>query len=157
MKKILVIVLPALAVIILDQLVKWFMLARVGMETRPPIEVTDFFRLVMVWNHGVSFGMLTLPSAAMPWLLMALALVISAVLLRLALKSGLLGERVGYGMIIGGALGNVIDRLRFGAVADFFYFHWHELGWPAFNVADAAICLGVGMLLWRMLRPPARP
>jgi signal peptidase II len=55
-------------------------------------------------------------------------------------------------MIIGGALGNAIDRIRVGAVADFFYFHLGELGWPAFNIADSAICLGVAILLLRIFR-----
>jgi signal peptidase II len=60
-------------------------------------------------------------------------------------------------MVMGGALGNVVDRLRFGAVADFFYAHIGDLGWPAFNVADSAICIGVGILLVMMLKLPARP
>jgi signal peptidase II len=149
--------LTALVIIVLDQVSKWAMLNIVDIASRPPIEVTPFFRLVMVWNQGVSFGMLNHPTEFMPWLLVIMAVVIALVLLRLGLKSELWLERIGYGMVIGGALGNVIDRLRFRAVADFFYFHLNDLGWPAFNVADAAICVGVIILLWMMLKHPARP
>lgn len=145
------------AVITADQLVKWAMLAKVGIAMRPPIEVTGFFRLVMVWNHGVSFGMFSRGADYMPWVLIAVALAICALLLRLALKTPFASERLAYGLIIGGALGNVIDRLRFRAVADFFYFHVGDLGWPAFNIADSAICLGVMTLLLLMVKHPSRP
>lgn len=141
--------------LLLDQLSKWYLLFVTGMTNRPPIVVTEFFSLVMVWNQGVSFGILNHPERAVPMLLIAVAAVISAVLLRLALKTTLRWERIGYAMVIGGALGNVVDRLRYGAVADFFYFHIGDLGWPAFNVADAAICVGVGILLIMLLRQPA--
>lgn len=144
----------ALLTIAADQLSKWYLLFVVGMPHRPPIFVTEFFSLVMVWNRGVSFGMLNQDERG-PYLLIALALVISAVLLRLALKTTLRWERIGYAMVIGGALGNVIDRVRFSAVADFFYFHIGDLGWPAFNIADAAIVLGVGILLIMLMRKPA--
>lgn len=146
----------ALTVIVLDQISKWYMLEVVEIASRPPIEVTSFFRLVMVWNQGVSFGMLNQSSDWQPYFLILVALIISTVLARLAIKSEVLIERIGYGMVIGGAMGNVIDRLRFGAVADFFYAHAGDLGWPAFNVADAAICLGVGLLLLMMLKHPHR-
>lgn len=147
----------AALVMTLDQLNKWYMLEVVRIAERAPLVVTDFFRLVMVWNKGVSFGMLNQPADYMPWFLVAVAVIIAAVLWRLALKSNLRWERVGYAMVIGGALGNVIDRLRFRAVADFYYFHLGDLGWPAFNVADAAICLGVGLLLVLMVKHPQRP
>jgi len=148
----------ALIVIALDQLSKWYLLYVVSMPSRPPIEVTGFFKLVMVWNQGVSFGMLKNPdSNYMPYFLMLMAVVICAVLLRLGLKSALKWERIGYGMVIGGALANVIDRVRFGAVADFFYFHLNDFAYPAFNVADSFICIGVAMLLWMMMRHPDKP
>lgn len=140
----------------LDQLSKWWLLFPMGMTNRGPVVVNEFFSLVMVWNRGVSFGIMNDPHRG-PYLLVALALVISAVLLRLALKSTIRWERVGYALVIGGALGNVVDRLRYGAVADFFYFHIGSLGWPAFNVADAAICTGVCVLLIMLLKHPSRP
>jgi signal peptidase II len=87
-----------LAVIAFDQLVKWFMLFHVGMESRPPIEVAPFLRLVMVWNKGISFGMLNQGQAFMPWLLIVLALGISAWLLNLAYRSASAFERVAYAL-----------------------------------------------------------
>lgn len=149
--------LIALGVIALDQLHKWYMLAVVGIAARPPIELTGFFKLVMVWNTGVSFGMMKHSADWMPYFLITLAVAIALVLLRLGLKSSLRWERVGYGMVIGGALANVIDRIRFGAVADFFYFHLGSFSWPAFNVADAFICTGVALLLGMMTFHPNKP
>ncbi len=143
----------ALSVLLADQLVKWLMLYEVGIAARPPIIITSFFRLVMVWNEGISFGMLQTGTAYMPFALIALALAICTWLFLLARKSGNCFEHSAYGLIVGGALGNVIDRIRFGAVADFFYFHIGDLGWPAFNIADAAICLGVAGLCLVMIRP----
>lgn len=150
-------VIAALTVMLLDQLNKWWMLSELGMATRDPIELTSFFRLVMVWNQGVSFGMLQHDVNYMRWFLIAMALGISALMARFGLRSDLKAERIGYGMVIGGALGNVIDRLRFGAVADFFHFHVGSFSWPAFNVADSAICLGVMLLLWMMTFHPQKP
>jgi signal peptidase II len=134
-----------------DQLTKFAMLEWVDVDVRAPIIITPWFKLVMVWNHGISFGMLSAPETYVPYFLIMVALAISLVLGRLCLRSHVRLEWVGYSLVIGGALGNVIDRLRFGAVADFFYFHIGNLGWPAFNVADAAICIGVAILLFHSL------
>lgn len=141
--------LLALATLVLDQLSKWVMLSLVYPAQQPPIVVTEFFSLVMVWNRGVSFGMLNRPdvAAATPYFILLVSLVVVAVLVRMALRSASGLERIGYALVVGGALGNVVDRLRFGAVADFFYFHLGALGWPAFNIADSAICIGVFILL----------
>jgi signal peptidase II len=139
----------AIGVIIADQLIKWVMLEWVNIAQRPAIEITSWFKLVMVWNHGISFGMLSAPDTYVPYLLIVLALGIATVLFWLALRAQHRREWIAYALVIGGALGNVIDRLRFGAVADFFYFHIGRWSWPAFNLADAAICLGVTALLWQ--------
>lgn len=146
--------LIAAVIVALDQLTKWYMLEVVDIANRAPIDLTSFLRLVMVWNQGISFGMLSQSTYWLPYLLMGMAIVISTVLARLALKTADGWERFGYALVIGGALGNVIDRARFGAVADFVYFHVGDLGWPAFNLADSAICIGVGLLLIRMLKQP---
>lgn len=146
MKKILA--FAVLVVLLLDQWSKFAILTELAAAERLPMPLTDFFALVMVWNRGVSFGMLAgVDSDYSAYALVALAVVISGLLVKAALKAPLRGEVVAYGMIIGGALGNALDRIRFGAVADFLYFHWRDYGFPAFNVADSAICLGVGFLL----------
>lgn len=141
-----------LLVIALDQLSKYWLLYVVGMVDGPPIRVTEFFSLVMVWNHGVSFGMLSKAHDWVPYGLIVLAVGVSALLARLALASPHRVERMAYALVMGGALGNAIDRVRVGAVADFFYFHIGALGWPAFNIADSAICIGVGTLLVFLLK-----
>jgi signal peptidase II len=151
------IALVALAVLALDQFSKWWLIARLGLGERPPVVLTDFFSLVMVWNHGVSFGMLAHGGALGPFVLITLALAISVVLVRLALKSTSRWERVSYALVIGGALSNALDRARVGAVADFFYFHVSRFSYPAFNVADSAICVGVALLLFYLCKHPARP
>jgi signal peptidase II len=109
--------------------------------------IEDFFRLVMVWNRGVSFGMLGGDRSLPPWVLSAVAVAVCVglfVWLR-RVERKLTGW--GIGLVMGGAIGNVIDRARWGAVfdfADFFVGHWH---WPAFNIADSAIVLGVALML----------
>jgi signal peptidase II len=144
-------------VVALDQFVKYFMLEELALPIRSPIPITSWFTLVMVWNQGISFGMLSAPETYVPYFLIVVAVTISAVLVRLCLRSHQPMEWVGYSLIVGGALANVIDRLRFGAVADFLYFHIGDLGWPAFNVADAAICVGVSILLFFSLFIARKP
>lgn len=137
----------AAVVLVLDQATKWWMLEVVGIALRPPIEVTPFFNLVMVWNRGVSFGLFAHEAEVMPYVLSGVAVAISAALLVWLARAERRWIAAAIGLVVGGAVGNVIDRLRFGAVADFFDVHvagWH---WPAFNVADAAIVVGVGMIL----------
>ncbi len=136
----------AVVIIILDQTSKWLMLEHV---MNPPriIEVTPFFNLVYAWNRGISFGVFNTGS---PWNRWALPLVAVGICVALAfwlVRSTHWSMTVGIAMIIGGALGNVIDRLRAGAVYDFLDIHaagWH---WPAFNVADSAISIGVVFLI----------
>lgn len=151
------VLLIALLVMALDQASKAWLLYELGMIDGRRVVITDFFSLVMVWNHGVSFGMLAHAHDWMPYLLIVLALGVSAALFRLALRSESRLERIGFAMVVGGAIGNAIDRVRVGAVADFFYFHLGDLGWPAFNVADASICIGVGLVMIYLLthRPRA--
>ena len=103
------------------------------------------FNLVIHLNSGVSFGTL---SDMSPFILVALALVIAAWLAVLALRAERSSDAVGYGLILGGALGNVADRVRFGGVTDFLDFYIGETHWPAFNLADTAIFCGVVVLLF---------
>ena len=130
--------------LMLDQLTKWLVLEWLHIAERPPIEVTPFFNLVMVWNHGISFGLLAEHNQPLP--LIALALGIIAVMGVWLVRAEARHLAAGIGMVIGGALGNVIDRVRFGAVADFFDFHLAGLHWPAFNIADSCIFIGVVVL-----------
>lgn len=140
------ILLLALLVLLLDQASKWIILLRV-MDPPRIIEVTSFFNLVLVYNRGVSFGLLASDLAWKPFALAAMALVIVGLLLWWVRGQQGALPRYGSGLIIGGAIGNMIDRFLHPGVVDFLDFHlagWH---WPAFNVADAAIVCGVGLLL----------
>lgn len=141
-------IIAAVVAIVLDQFSKYWLLDVVRISERSPIEVVPFFNLVMVWNHGVSFGMLSEPGTDVPYFLIGVALVICGFMGRWLYMSVSKWVSAGIGLVIGGALGNVIDRLRFGAVADFFDLHIASYHWPAFNVADMAIFFGVVMLLW---------
>lgn len=115
--------------------------------TAERIEILPVFNLVMTWNRGVSFGIFNNDG---PWnalVLSALSLVITGFLIAWIRKTEKTALVIGLGAIVGGALGNVVDRLRWGAVADFLDVHvgtWH---WPAFNVADSAITLGAIVLV----------
>jgi signal peptidase II len=131
--------------LVLDQITKWWIVGKV-MDPPRAIEVAPFFNLVMVWNRGITFGLFG-DAHWGRWAFAALALAIVVVLITWLIRAGRRWVAAALGLIIGGAIGNVIDRVRWGAVADFLDFHvagWH---WPAFNVADSAIVVGVGLLL----------
>ena len=132
--------------VILDQASKWWILEHV---MRPPrvIELTGFFNLVMGWNRGVSFGLFNTASPYNAWGLSAIALVIVAALTVWLKRTRGPFLAAAIGLVIGGALGNVVDRLRFGAVFDFLDLHAAGYHWPAFNVADSAITVGAVMLV----------
>lgn len=136
----------AFLVLVLDQITKWWVLTDL---MNPPrvIEVLPFANLILVWNRGVSFGLFNTQSDYGPWILAALALAVSAVLAIWLFRGP---ERMvgwGIGLILGGALGNVIDRLVHGAVVDFVDLHLGGAHWPAFNVADSAITVGAALLI----------
>jgi signal peptidase II len=136
----------AVAVVALDQAVKAGM---IGLVFDPPrlIEVAPFFNLVPVWNRGISFGLFNDLAEFGPIILTALALAVSGLLGAWLWRARRLGLGLTLGLVIGGAVGNVIDRVRFGAVVDFLDFHALGYHWPAFNVADSAITVGVFLML----------
>lgn len=139
-------------VLILDQLTKWVALEHL-LEPPQLVEVTPFLNVVLGFNTGVSFGLLENDSVYGPWLLSGAALLVVAVLVVWAARSDSRAEAASFGAIAGGAVGNVVDRLRQGAVTDFIDLHafgWH---WPTFNVADIGITGGVGLLLLSGLWP----
>jgi len=148
--------LAALLVLVADQASKWWVLEVLRLPDRGQIPVLPVFSLTMVWNQGVTFGLFHQDGAWGPWLLagVALAVVVAlAVWLRRA-ESALVAASLG--AIGGGAVGNVIDRLRFGAVVDFLHAHAYGWSWYVFNVADAAIVCGVAVLVLDGLRPRTR-
>lgn len=137
----------ACVALVLDQWSKWFFIEIMHLPDQEQ-EISSFFKLVMVWNQGISFGMFSDGSSLNKWALVLVALAMMVVLLVWLWKSDKIIVSLALGLVLGGALGNVLDRLRFGAVADFFYFHYESYYWPAFNIADSAIFIGVVLLCW---------
>lgn len=144
----------SVVIIVVDQLTK--LVVTRALAHGQSITVTPFFDLVLVFNPGAAFSFLSDASGWQRWFFVALALVISVWLLFLLHRHA--RERLlpcALALILGGAIGNVIDRLLFGAVIDFLYFHLGKYYWPAFNVADSAISVGVALMVWDQIRPRA--
>jgi len=150
--------LVSLVILALDQVSKWWILEVVRLPQVQDVPVLPFLNLTMVWNRGVTFGLLSGSGVWNQAILAAIAVAV-VVLLGLWLKraeSRLVA--VALGAIAGGAIGNVIDRLRFGAVVDFIHAHAWGWSWYVFNVADAAIVCGVAALVGdALLRPRPAP
>ena len=142
--------LIAILAFFIDQLSKWWILAFV-MDPPKVISVTPFFNLVLAWNKGVSFGMFNNQGDYGAWILSAIAISITLVLIFWLIKAKTNITAIGLGAIIGGAIGNVIDRLTHGAVLDFLDFYVNNLHWPAFNAADSFITIGAITLIWETL------
>jgi len=147
------------AIVALDQVSKVVVLDRLPLGV--PVHLVDeLLSLTLVMNPGLAFGLLGTVPRGWRWVVAALSLVALAVLARVALRvlpaGGVVGK-IAIGLIFGGAVGNLIDRARFGAVVDFVDVHWRGWHWPAFNVADSAITVGVALLALRLIsdRTPA--
>jgi signal peptidase II len=146
-------------VVIADQITKYIVLGpgqfsppgclELGMNCRV-IELTSFFDLRMVWNRGVSFGLMRANTDIVRWALVLLSFVISGVFVWWLRTADRRLTSTALGLVVGGALGNVIDRIRFGAVCDFFDFSGLWFPW-VFNVADSAITLGAVLLAVDMI------
>ncbi|MCL2439354.1 MAG: signal peptidase II [Alphaproteobacteria bacterium] len=110
--------------------------------------VAPFFNLVLVFNEGISFSMFNFGGAAARWTLTILAATITGFVIREMLREKDITHKYAWAIIAAGAIGNIVDRIRFGAVVDFLDFHAFGHHWPAFNIADALICVGVGILVF---------
>ncbi len=145
----------AAALAALDQATK--SVVATALPLHASIEVTPWFNLVHVLNPGAAFSFLADASGWQRYFLSATGLIVSAVLLWMlwrGVKNRL--EAVAYAGLIGGALGNVIDRVRLGAVVDYLDFYWRDWHWPAFNLADMLVVGGAGLLLIASVLPRAR-
>jgi len=135
-----------------DQLTKGLMLRLLAHGEI--IDVAPFFKLVLVYNPGAAFSFLAEQPGWQRWFFVVLGAVICVWLIALIRRH--VAETalpLAFALIIGGAVGNIIDRVVYGAVVDFLYFHAGRYGWPAFNLADSAITVGVAIMLWSQFRP----
>ena len=144
----------AALVFLLDQLTKYWILAVVRLPERGYIEVLPVFRLTYVENIGVSMGLFNAYTAAGRWFLVVVTGGIAAAVAVWISREKARADVVALGLVLGGALGNIVDRVRFGYVVDFLHFFWGEHSFWVFNVADAAISTGVLLLLSRALMAP---
>jgi signal peptidase II len=153
------VLLLAGAIVALDQVSKAVVLTQLPLGTSLPV-IDDLVALTLVLNPGLAFGLLGGVPLGWRWMVATLSLVALAVLARVALRVLPGGGRTGrfaIGLIFGGAVGNLVDRARFGAVVDFVDVHWRGWHWPAFNVADSAITVGVALLALRLLNDRSTP
>ena len=144
----------AALVFLLDQLTKYWILAVVRLPERGYIEVLPVFRLTYVENIGVSMGLFNAYTAVGRWFLVVVTGGIAAAVAVWISREKARADVVALGLVLGGALGNIVDRVRFGYVVDFLHFFWGEHSFWVFNVADAAISTGVLLLLSRALMAP---
>jgi signal peptidase II len=143
-----------LAILVLgaDQFAKYMVTVPFGLKERGQIVITSFFNLTWVENHGVSLGMLTADTNMGRWLLVGLTALISIGVTVWLWRERNQQDAFGLGLVLGGALGNIVDRARFSYVVDFADLHFGEFRpFLVFNVADAAITIGVLILLFRAL------
>jgi len=148
-------ILFAAGLAIADQATKAIVADALPLHAR--VEVTPWFNFVHVLNPGAAFSFLADASGWQRYLLSAIGLAVSAVLLWMlwrGVKNRV--EAVAYAAISGGALGNVIDRVRLGAVVDYLDFYWREWHWPAFNLADILVVGGAGLLMAASVLPKTR-
>jgi signal peptidase II len=148
-------IIAAVAALVLDQASKLWLLFVFDLARRGAVQVTPFLDLVLAWNVGISFGWFQSESPAAQIILMAIKAVAVIVLAIWMARSRTLLATVALGLIIGGAIGNAIDRFAYGAVVDFALFHVQIGGkpfnWYVFNLADVAIVAGVAALLYDSL------
>ena len=123
-----------------DQAVKW--LGQQSMAYGEAISVSPFFNWEHVWNTGATFSLFANSGGWQRYFLIGIALVVSIFLIKLILENRHKGEAIAYSLFLGGAMGNLIDRIFRGYVVDYFDFYWRDWHWPAFNLADIAIVLG---------------
>jgi signal peptidase II len=147
----------ALALVALDQAHKLWMLFAFGIADRQPIELAPFFEVILVWNRGVSYGLFQQDSEAGRCALVAFNAIAVMVLAAWLARTATRLSAVAIGLIIGGAIGNALDRIVYGAVADFFHFHVRTFSWYVFNLADVGIVAGVALLLYEAFVGKGRP
>jgi len=143
-------------VVFIDALTKWLVATRVELHETITI-IPNLFEVVHVRNTGAAFGIgANASSRLVPLLLNTGAIAVFCIVVVYALRTAVTDRvlQTGLHLILGGAIGNLVDRFRFGYVVDFLDFYVRDHHWPAFNVADSAICIGIGLLFLDMRKKP---
>jgi signal peptidase II len=152
--------IAAALALIADQGSKLFMLYGEGFAAMPSgasVPVLPFFNLMMVWNPGISYGLFPASGRLGTALLVGVSILVVAFLIWWLWRATSPWLAAGFGLIVGGALGNVIDRVVYGRVADFFHFYGFGYDWYIFNIADVAITLGAISIIYDVLQPEHPP
>ena len=140
----------ALAIFIADQLTKWIVSGPLALQARGQIEILPIFNLTWVENNGISLGLLNATTPIGRWMLVAMTAAIAIGVAWWITREEKRGDQLALGLVLGGALGNIVDRVRHGYVVDFADLHFGAFRpFLVFNVADAAISIGVVILLLR--------
>lgn len=148
----------AAIVFILEQISKWIILGPLDLRNTFQIRILPIFNLTYTENHGISLGMFQASSDAMRWFLVAVTAAIATGVAVWITREEKRGDQIALGMVLGGALGNILDRVRHGYVVDFADLHFGDFRpFFIFNVADAAISIGVVILLLRAFLVKERP
>ena len=136
-----------ITLVIIDQLTKWWFINNLRWKPGLMIKVTSFLNMVYTWNYGISFGLMRDYYQYSNIVFLITNTIIVCYLYYLMMSSKTIGGFAGYSFVIGGAIGNLIDRFSRGAVFDFIHFHYHDYSFPVFNLADCFITLGVIILI----------
>ncbi|MCO5092295.1 signal peptidase II [Bosea sp. (in: a-proteobacteria)] len=144
-----------LIVFLADQALKLWLLFGAGLAENGPFELAPFMTIVLAWNRGISYGLFQQGTDLGRWLLVAVSFVAAVWLWRWMWRERRRFTVLNLALIIGGALGNGVDRALYGAVVDFVHLHWGSFSWYIFNIADVAIVVGVLGLMYESFRPRA--
>ena len=142
-------------VFVLDQALKLWLVFGLHLGETGPYDLTSFMTIVLAWNRGISYGLFQQEGNLGPWLLVLLSVVAAIWLSRWMWRATDRLTVASLALIVGGALGNGVDRTVYGAVVDFVHLHYGSFSWYIFNIADAAIVVGVLGLLYESFRPDA--
>lgn len=145
-------VLVAAVVFVVDLASKLWVLDGLALEATGPIRLTPWLDFVLVWNRGISYGLFQQESDLGRWLLVGVTIVATIALTVWMARTTSRLSAVALGLVVGGAVGNGVDRVVYGAVVDFVHFHVADFSWYVFNVADAAIVAGAALIVLEAVR-----
>ncbi len=156
LKKYRILIIVSVITIALDQATKLYIARTLPLHTMITV-IENFFTITYLRNKGAAFGMLANSVWRLPFFIFVSCVAVTVIIIVIRkLREDQKLATFSLALIFAGALGNLIDRIAYGEVIDFIYVHWYEHYWPAFNVADSAICVGVFLLAWDMIREERR-